>query len=320
MMEGHIKELSLFAPRPYEVAVKNCRLDPRLPIQGITNDGKVEFTLNKNSEEYIDLKKTKLYMRVKIVHKDGKPLRESDKVGFVNAPLHSFWRQVDLYIGDKLVTCRVSTNYAIKAQIDLATNYEEDVKETQLQAILYHKDTTGHMEDTDPIAGKNLGLKQRFAYTKSGGEVEMEGTIITDLSRQDKLIINNTKIAYVLHHSGDDYRLISPHKDTYATEITAIKMKFYKVKVDEAIRRAHEAAIQKSPALYQITQSIVAYGTANAGASELVIENPHASVIPSVARIVLVSNASFRGDIRRNPFNFQHYNLSEIKLNVDGEQ
>ena len=320
MMEGHIKELSLFAPKPCDASVVNARMVPRRPIQPLTDEGNAEFTLDKNGEDYIDLKKTKLYMRVKIVRKDGKPLKETDKVAFVNAPLHAFWRQVDLYIGDKLVSSRVSTNYAIKAFIDIITNYEEDVKESQLQALLFHKDTSGHMDINDPSqAGTNLGLKQRFAYTKKGNEVEMEGTLLTDLSMQDKLILNNTKISFVLHPTEDAFRLMSPLTDTYATQLVSLQMKFCKVKVEEAIRNAHEAALNNSPALYHISQSLVHVGTALKGATELIIENPHASVVPSLSRIALVSNAAYRGDFQRNPFNFHHYGLKEIKFTVDGD-
>lgn len=317
-MEGHIKELALFAPKPYDASLIGSRFVAHRPIQPLTEGGTAEFILEKNSEDYIDLKKTKLYMRTKIVRKDGKPLKESDKVAFVNIPLHAFWRQVDLYIGNILVTSRISTNYAFKAYIDIATNYEEDVKESQLQAILYHKDTPGQMDDNDPLSGKNLGLKQRYDYSKKGGEVEMEGTLLTDLSMQDKLILNNTKITYILHPSDDNFRLMSPLKDTYATVITALKVKFCKVKVEETIRNAHEAALTNSPALYHISQSIVTYNTALKGASEIIIENPHASVVPSITRVVLVSNAAFRGDINRNPFNFQHFYLNEMAFKVEG--
>jgi hypothetical protein len=34
----------------------------------------------------------------------------------------------------------------------------------------------------------------------------------------------------------------------------------------------------------------------------------------------LVRNDAFNGDLHRNPFNFQHFNLNEISVYVDGQQ
>ena len=58
--------------------------------------------------EYLDLQKTALYMRVKIKKSDGAPVTEADKVGLVNLPLHTLWRQVDHRLGDK-ATCPPTT-------------------------------------------------------------------------------------------------------------------------------------------------------------------------------------------------------------------
>ena len=60
------------------------------------------------------------------------------------------------------------------------------------------------------------------------------------------------------------------------------------------------------------------YKTALTGASEIIMENPYASAVPSMARIVLISNTAFRGNITRNPYNFAHYNLSELSFTADG--
>ena len=42
--------------------------------------------------------------------------------------------------------------------------------------------------------------------------------------------------------------------------------------------------------------------------------------LPTRLVVGLVNNRAFNGHLERNPFNFKHYNLSEIALYLDGQQ
>ena len=42
--------------------------------------------------------------------------------------------------------------------------------------------------------------------------------------------------------------------------------------------------------------------------------------LPTRVVVGLVKNDAFNGHVGRNPFNFQHFNLSEISLYLDGHQ
>ena len=42
--------------------------------------------------------------------------------------------------------------------------------------------------------------------------------------------------------------------------------------------------------------------------------------LPTRIVVALVDNRAFNGDRAHNPFNFHHYNLSEISLYLDGQQ
>lgn len=43
-------------------------------------------------------------------------------------------------------------------------------------------DSRGQMDDTDPLNGRNLGLKNRCIYSKGWKEVEMEGSLFVTKS------------------------------------------------------------------------------------------------------------------------------------------
>ena len=109
------------------------------------------------------------------------------KVAWINIPMHSLFRQVELSLQEVVVTNGVNTNYAYKSIIDILTNFEKDVKETQFQSVLYSKDSRGQLDSTDPVQGLNLGLRYRYQFSKGSITRDMLGPLYLDLAVQDRL-------------------------------------------------------------------------------------------------------------------------------------
>ena len=118
-LEGHPSALALFAPRPVQTAIKRTELEDYIPIAPITQGSPMTFTVSETGVEYLDVSKTKLYVKMKITHKNGDPVTELDKVGLSNLPLHSLFKQMDLLLGEKVITSDVATYYGQKALLDV---------------------------------------------------------------------------------------------------------------------------------------------------------------------------------------------------------
>ena len=118
-MEGYPASLALFSKKPLQTGIDKTEWVEHRPSAPITKGAPVEFTIPDTGVEYLDLQKTRLYMRVKIKKADGSPVTEVDKVGLANAPLHTLWRQVDLALSEQVVTSDVATNYGYKALMDI---------------------------------------------------------------------------------------------------------------------------------------------------------------------------------------------------------
>ena len=50
------------------------------------------------------------------------------------------------------------------------------------------------------------------------------------------------------------------------------------------------------------------------------IDNAFLGEIPKHIAICMTDNDSYNGNYRKNPFNFQHYNLTQIGISVNGEE
>ena len=106
-----------------------------------------EFIITgQNGMEFLDLKRSKLYVKCKILRSDGKPLDETDEVAPVNLLFHSMFSQVDVMMQGKLIGS-TSNHYPFKSMIQTLLTYGSDAKTSQLTSQMWLKDTPGHMDD-----------------------------------------------------------------------------------------------------------------------------------------------------------------------------
>ena len=318
--EGHLSNLALFASNPVDGGIKSIMHTESRPHGSWDSSSPIEFIVSNTSSEYIDFKRTRLYMKARIKRYDKEDLTPADLVTFTNAPLHSFFKQVEVKLNHVNVTNGVSGGYAYKAFIDLLTSFPEDVKETQLQTLLYTKDSKGHMDEVDPVGGQNMGLSDRYEFTKNGSEVDMEGTLRVDLADQERYMLNNLKIQVILHHNSDEFRLMCERSDAdkYYVDITDIKMKFCKVRCTNLVTIGHKKALEVTPAIYPIKKSVVKTHCISAGDQDCVIDDVFGGRLPSKMIIGIVNSQAYIGRSDKNPYNFANYDLKQLEFNVMG--
>ena len=101
--EWQPKELDLFGLNPTQTAVEKIFYQQIRPINQLTRFSPVEFVVAGNSGlQYVDLKKTYLSLKIKIVHGDtGTNLLADEFVGPVNLIVHSLFEQVDVTLQGK---------------------------------------------------------------------------------------------------------------------------------------------------------------------------------------------------------------------------
>jgi hypothetical protein len=108
----------------------------------LTGNATIGFTIAAQTcLEYADLKRSKLYLKVRIKHADGSSLKATEYVGPVNLFMQSLFGQVDVTIQNKLVTS-TTTHYPYKSMIQTLLSYGSDAKKSQLTSQLWLKDIT----------------------------------------------------------------------------------------------------------------------------------------------------------------------------------
>ena len=317
---GVNSSLQLFEVPVTDVSIVRSKWVDYEPIQSGTNP--IEFVI-KPLSDYIDINKTELRLVVKITKRNGDAQDEGKKYTLINNTLHSIIKQFTIKINETLVTEQSDTQ-AYNAYIKTLLNFTEQAKKSYLTKALYYKDTAGHMDDRDNTADRNAGLKKRGAFTNASAEVGMIGVPLCDLFNMDKLLLDNLEIKIKIDLHNDDFVLMSGEvANDCKLQIVSSTLRIRTVHVADSTKLEHVNTMsgQKPvPAIYTLTRTpthakIIPSGVLNHTETDL-----FNGFIPQCLIFGMVRNDAYNGSLARNPFNFQLFGLSSVRLTVNGEE
>ena len=309
-------ELDLFSLPPTQTSIESGKWVQYKPVSSLTDDSPIEFVVPGNGDEYSDLTQTLLQIEATIVKADGTKLEDSTQIGPVNNWLHSLFSQVDLFLNHKLVSAQNNT-YGYRAYLENLLNYGTSAKQSHLTTVLFGEETSGKMDDCEE---NNAGLKWRRSYTNKSKYVDMVGHLHIDLCNQDKFLLNGVEMRLRLIRARDTFTIMSKTETAVKVNIKDANLYVRRCKINPSVLLAHSKTLQSGTAKYPITRVEVKSVTLPTGICNKTLDSVFLGQLPKRIIFGMVSNAAFNGDLKRNPFNFQHFNLNYFSLYVDGEQ
>ncbi|XP_033761501.1 uncharacterized protein F54H12.2-like [Pecten maximus] len=228
----------------------------------MSGDSPMEFDVSgQNGMEYIDMKNSLVYAKIKIKKGDGSAISSTEEVGPVNLLLPALFSQVDVTLQGRTVVS-TTTNYAYKAYIQTLLKYGKDAKVLQLATQLWCKDTNGELDDTDVRTGNILALLERTELFEGGKVVDLEGPIFHDLFRMDRYLLNQVNVNVKMYRSKPEFCLLSGTQNpNYKIEFEDIRLRIAKVKVNAAVIYAQSQALATTTAKYPYTESVLKHVT-----------------------------------------------------------
>lgn len=318
--EAYPSELSLYSVPPSQTAIEKVYYQEVRSTSQVNGSSPIEFIITgQNGMEFLDLKRSKLYVKVKIMHPDGKTLdRTTMTVSPVNLLFYSMFSQVDVTMQGKLITS-ATNHYPYKAMMQTLLSYGTDAKTSQLTSLMWEKDTPGHMDDCDVENTSNAGLSRRAMYFSGSRSVDLEGPILADAFQLDRFLLNQVAVGIKLFRSRSDFCLMSNDTNPeYELVIEEIVLKACKISVNPAIIYGHAEIMKTTNAKYPFTKTEVKLLTIPAGNLSFTYDNLFQGLRPNRCCIAFVKSLAASGSYQLNPFNFHHFNLTQIGLFVDG--
>ncbi len=320
----HPPELSLFAEPWPSQGINKIQLIEYRPVTQLNDNSVVEFQVPSSGMQYLDLGNTKLHMKLQIVKEDGSPLDGEDDVAFIATPVHSMWSQIDISLQQQSVT-PAHNLHAYRAYLDKLLYTCTSSAYPQSESELYILDGNDNLDEPNSLdeavgaeTPKNAGLAKRAKFTSSSRIIDVESSLHCDICQQDRYILNSVDMRVRLYPSQDAFRLMAkaPHK--YHVKIIDIFLNVCKVTVSAEVLLAHNEILQTKPALYPFFRTDMKTYTVPKGQYTHIIDEPFRSIIPSKLYVFLVRSDAFNGDLTKNPFNFQHFNIRSIAFYSDG--
>ena len=323
-------ELDIFQLPPTQTSIESGHFTRYYPNTSLDKEGPLDFTIRSGNTDFIDPQNIFLYTKSRILDTNGAVLaRNADNSIPDKAcvfPLNYFhatrYKNLEVYLNGKLI----STNdnlYAYHSYIEAMLSFPKETKDIQLASSLFYKDVGGNFDDydlaDDARHNKNKGAERRWFLSRFSQSFEGLGRLHSGIFNQPKLLPNNCTLTIKLTRGDHQFCLmgkVEGHR--YQVVIDEAFLLVCHKRVSDSIRIAQELALNKSHAKYAIRKSVVRFFTKASGVADLSEQNLVNGILPRRIIVGLVETAAFHGLYRRNPFDFKHFNVSEVVLRLDG--
>lgn len=305
--------LSFFDEREVQTDIRSSRIVDYHP-RTADNSGPFEFIIPGSGEEYIDLNKVDLNVLFKILKADGTNLAATDIVGFNNLGIATLFRDVQLNVGDYQIEGG-QQDYAYKSYFHNVMQFPPLVQDTYMEGFGWVKDEAGKFDDA-----ANSGFVARANMIKASKVCDLYGPIYLDFFNQPKLLISNTDLRLKFTLQKPEFLLNDFAGTPVDCKIKIEKMTLYvrRALVNPSVIKGHTIGLDRNNLHYPISHRKMLTYTIPAGQLSFRKDNLFPSESPKLIMVALVDNVAFNGAMNKNPYNFQHFDLGEIALRVNG--
>ena len=140
--------MDLFSVPPSQTSLVDGSFTEYHYVSVLTSTGPIEFTMSAENSNCIDLANTFLYVRASVTAADGADLEADVEIAPKCNFLHAMWSQIDVYLNGSFVT-QSNNNYPYRAYIENLLGFGQDVKASQLSAVLWYRNTAGQFDTRD---------------------------------------------------------------------------------------------------------------------------------------------------------------------------
>ncbi|KAH7706486.1 hypothetical protein AAVH_26275 [Aphelenchoides avenae] len=239
-------------------------------------------------------------------------------VGVAQQLGQSFIQQLKLHIGG----LEVSDSTKLYPYISYLRNElfcSPLVKKTTLAFSGYYKDTVKQDKTSE-------GFKKRVDLMRGGRTVEFRSRLEFDLANQGLFMLNNLDLVFTIYRNNDKFLVHSlrgdaPHIDlnTYRLKLTRIRMQVKYVDVQPSVNVGVLKTLEHTSAKYHVRRTEPQSWFLTPSRKEFV-HNVYTNIKPRRMFIAMTNYDGFNGSYTRDPFNFEHFKISELVVHSGGYQ
>lgn len=315
---GTVEQLNLFEPVIVQSAVQRAVICEQAPNgqQPSSQSAPIHFTLPGDSRNYLDLSKTRIKVKARILNEQGGPIEKDEAVAPVNLTLQSLWSMVELSIAEKSTNFPTNGCYPYIAMMQALLKNSPHTKSGKLASQMFFSDSG---EDMDGTPDMNPGFVQRAKLFAGSKQVTMEGPLVADLFSTPRYILCNTKVEISLYRSLPEFVIQGKSGKKYQMVLDSVYLKPYYLECSSGVVAGHARALKSgAKAIYPYTKVNCHSYSIAPGSTHFTFDNIFKGSLPKRVLCAFVRSDSFSGKFETNPYFFQHFDLTQIELSADG--
>lgn len=311
-MEVKNSALCLFDEPAVQTDIKHNVTVDYYPLTTVSSGGPIEFSIPGSAEEYIDVNDIQLYVRAKVTRADGKDIDKVDVVGLNNLPIGTLFQDVSLMIEDKQVEGGQMC-YPYQAYFSTVMQFTPSAQKSHMRAQGWFKDEAGKFEDAT-----NSGFEARSELIAKSKSFELMGPLFLNFFRQGQFLMSQTDMRVKLLPSKPEFALnaYGPNRD-YKIAFEEVVLYVPRYTLNASVINGHAAGLKRQNAIYPLHHTEVTTYTIPKGQKSYTKDCLFPDEAPKMLMIAMVDNAAFNGNLKKNPFHFQHFDLSKLALYRD---
>lgn len=314
--EGLVSELSLFELPSTQTSVNDIYFEEVRPLSSVSGDAPFEFRITGgNSMDYLDLKNSQLYVKLKVQKADGTDL-VAEPVGPSNLFLQSLFSATEVTLQNKVsLTCNMNS---YRAYINTLLKNGPDALTSQLTTQGWMMDDSDAPGVTDP-GSTNSGLFERARWIKTSKTLDLQGPIFHDLFAMERYLLNQVDVKLKVYRNPASFALLAKDSSTsFKVNIEDIYVLARKIKVNPAVHYGYSKIMEKQNALYPYTKTECRSQSVATGSTSFHWDNMFQGRKPEKVIIGFVKSKALNGDYTTNPYNFENCDITHIVLYADG--
>ena len=314
-----IPEMEFFKKKAVQTCLTGRTIQKLKPLSALPEQPDIiEFLLPGRPQHFLDLNNLTLRLVVSMVSAAGLPLEDADdKVGIVDAPLHSFFSQVEVFLSEQPVT-KSAHLYHYKSICDLYLASDGPGRKGMMSTFLCVPDAAPSAVD-----GTNASWKTRQEPFLKSSQVELIGKLRADICQLEDgaFILDNVPLRVRLTLNPKDVYLWSSAADKDAKILfhdAELSVPYFVANPELSLGLEQMLATQ--PATYRFKSSQLKTFLHPAFSPNLNIPIAFSGRLPTSVVLAAVKASDYNGSKTTNPFNFVHCGFEELTFNCNGSE
>lgn len=311
-METRNTALMIFDQKPIQDDIVSYHDTIIHPKASPENGGPIEFDIPATAEHYIDTNKTLLYVRLNVRKADGTKIADANKLAMTNLPIASLFSDVNLTLHNTQVDGGQSA-YPYIGYLNTLLNMHPSAKDTHLHSVGWFMDEADEY-DTD----EGSGFLARQKMIENSGDLELMGPLFLDFFRQERYLVSSVPMNLKFLRTKPEFALMGFAGGNYKITIKEMNLRVRELLMNPSVISGHQQGMKTQHAHYPIQYCDFDTFTIPAGNESYNKDRLYPYNTPRLLLVAMVDNAAYNGELKLNPFHFQHFNLSKLSLTKNG--